>query len=219
MQAASKHYQSQLNVYDWEADSSLETVSIHYIRTSMIFVWKLLSKYFLSKRESWDALHIFWPPDELSYVDNKWALIYLLQTLKASSFHQVSHKPGAAVGIAEEVTGIDHYSCCWSSSVSLYTRKHCPQNPKPKSSTHQQQVDPEYDELHATSGEESTGLRENMAYGSLMRIELRENVAYEPVQHWYTQPQWTLFLYNTRHVFCMCIIIVFLFLQRSKWTS
>ena len=68
------------------------------------------------------------------------------------------------MGMAEGVTGI---VVGVVAGVLVYhcTRKHCPQNHK--SSTHQQQADPEYDEVPATSGEE--------------RIEPRENVAYEPV--------------------------------------
>ena len=66
---------------------------------------------------------------------------------------QTTFNVGGAVGMAEGVTGI---VVGVVAGVLVYhcTRKHCPQNPKHKSSTHQQQVDPEYDEVPATSGEE-----------------------------------------------------------------
>ena len=50
------------------------------------------------------------------------------------------------------------------------------------SSNQQQQADPEYEEIQAIS-RERIELRENMAYEPVQRIELSENVAYEPVQH------------------------------------
>ena len=74
------------------------------------------------------------------------------------------------------------------------TRKHCPQNPKHKSSTHQQQVGLEYDEVPATSGEERIELRKNIAYGPVWRIELREKEnLYSTDALPYSQPQWNLF--------------------------
>ena len=61
---------------------------------------------------------------------------------------------------------------------------------KPESSSYQQQqTEPQYGEVQAdpeyeyvNSGEEIE-LRENVAYDPVQRIELRENVAYGPVQH------------------------------------
>ena len=61
---------------------------------------------------------------------------------------------------------------------------------KPESSSYQQQqTEPQYGEVQAdpeyeyvTSGAEIE-LRENVAYDPVQRIELRENVAYGPVQH------------------------------------
>ena len=50
------------------------------------------------------------------------------------------------------------------------------------SSNQQQQAGPEYEDIQAIS-REKIELRENMAYGPVQRIELSENVAYEPVQH------------------------------------
>ena len=89
------------------------------------------------------------------------------------------------MGIAEGVTGIIITVVGVVAGVLVYhcTRNHCPQNPKPKSSTHQQQADPEYDDMPATSGKERIEQRENKAYGPVLRIELRENVPYGPVQH------------------------------------
>ena len=92
---------------------------------------------------------------------------------------------GAAVGIAEGVICIIIIVVGVVAGVLVYhcTRKHCPQNPRPKSSSNQQQAGPVYDEVPATSGEERIELRDNKAYEPVLRIELRENVAYECVQH------------------------------------
>ena len=58
------------------------------------------------------------------------------------------------------------------------------QSPNPESfSQQQQQAGPVYEQVLATSGQGKMELRENMAYGPVQRIELRENVAYGPVQH------------------------------------
>ena len=57
-------------------------------------------------------------------------------------------------------------------------------SPEPESfSQQQQQAGPVYEQVLATSGEGSMELRENVAYRPVQRIELRENVAYGPVQH------------------------------------
>ena len=61
---------------------------------------------------------------------------------------------------------------------------------RPLCSHQQQQTDPVYEEVQAdpkreipiTSGTEIE-LRENVAYEPVQRIELRENVAYGPAQH------------------------------------
>ena len=51
-------------------------------------------------------------------------------------------------------------------------------------SSHQrQQEDPEYD--YVTNGTENNS-REKVAYDSVQRIELRANVAYKPVEHWFS---------------------------------
>ena len=54
---------------------------------------------------------------------------------------------------------------------------------KPKSSSHQKQkAGPVYEEVHATSGEGKIDLRENVAYGPVQTIELEANEAYGHVQ-------------------------------------
>ena len=60
-------------------------------------------------------------------------------------------------------------------------RKPQSQCSKPETFSNQQhQAGPEYEEIQANS-RERIELRENMAYGPVQRIELSENVAYEPV--------------------------------------
>ena len=73
------------------------------------------------------------------------------------------------MGIAEGVTGIIIVvvGVVAGVLVSHCTRKLCPQNPKHKSSTHQQQAGQGYDEVSATSGKERIELRENKAYALL----------------------------------------------------
>ena len=89
----------------------------------------------------------------------------------------------ATLEIAIVVTGASAFVVGALAGVLLYhcIRKHRSQL-KPELSSHQQQqTDPEY-EIPATSGEEIE-LRKNMAYDPVQRIELRGNVAYGPVQH------------------------------------
>ena len=76
-----------------------------------------------------------------------------------------------AVGIAVVVTGTIAFvvGVLAGALVYHYISKHRSQL-KPESSSHQQQqTDPEYEAVPATSGKE--------------KFELRENIAYEPVQH------------------------------------
>ena len=55
---------------------------------------------------------------------------------------------------------------------------------KPKSSTHQKQkAGPVYEEVYATNEEGEIDLKENVAYGPVQTIELRANEAYGHVQH------------------------------------
>ena len=54
---------------------------------------------------------------------------------------------------------------------------------KPEAYSHQQQqTDPEYEEVSATSGGEKNELSRNVAYEPVQKIEMRDNVAYGPVQ-------------------------------------
>ena len=97
--------------------------------------------------------------------------------------HHTGVTINVAVGIAVVVTGTIAFTVGVLAGVLLYhcIRKYRSQH-KPESSSHQQQqTDPEY-EMPATSGKE-IGLRENMAYDPVQRIELRGHVAYGPVQH------------------------------------
>ena len=85
----------------------------------------------------------------------------------------------ATLEIATVVTGTIAFIVGALTGVLVYycISKHRSQL-KPESSSHQQQqTDPEY-EMPATSGKEIE-LRKNMAYEPVQRIELRGNVAYE----------------------------------------
>ena len=76
-----------------------------------------------------------------------------------------------AVGIAVAVTGTITFivGVLVGIVVCHYISKHRP-HLKPESYSHQkQQTDPEYEEVPAPNGKEN--------------FELRENIAYEPVQH------------------------------------
>ena len=93
---------------------------------------------------------------------------------------------GAAVGIAVVVAGIISLAIGVLIGVLLYhcINKHRQWSSKPESSSHQQQqTGPEYEEVSATSGGEKVDLRRNVAYEPVQKIEMRENVAYGPVQH------------------------------------
>ena len=90
----------------------------------------------------------------------------------------------ATIGIAVGVTttlavgvlaGIFLYHCI---------SKHQPQNFKPEPSTHQQQqAVPEYEDVSATRVERKIELRENVAYEPAQKIEIKANEAYWHVQH------------------------------------
>ena len=65
-----------------------------------------------------------------------------------------------------------------------------PQLKSASSSYQQQQTDPEYEEVQAAqeyevpvTSQTEIELRENVAYAPVQMIELRENVAYGPAQH------------------------------------
>lgn len=53
---------------------------------------------------------------------------------------------------------------------------------EPKSSSHQQQAGPVYEEVRTTNGKKIK-LKENVAYGPVNTIELQANEAYGHVQH------------------------------------
>ena len=76
-----------------------------------------------------------------------------------------------AVGIAVVVTGTIAFvgGVLAGALVYHYISKHRSQLQAESSSHQQQQTDPEYEAVPATSGKE--------------KFELRENIAYEPVQH------------------------------------
>ena len=85
--------------------------------------------------------------------------------------HHTGVTINVAVGIAVVVTGTIALVVGVLAGVLVY---HCiskhRSHLKPELSSHQkQQTDPEYEEVSATSGKE--------------KFELRENIAYEPVQH------------------------------------
>ena len=92
---------------------------------------------------------------------------------------------GAAVEITVVVTGTIALVTGVLAGVLLFycISKLRSWSPKPESFSQQQQAGPVYEEVLATNGEGEMELRENMAYGPVQRIELRENVAYGPVQH------------------------------------
>ena len=87
--------------------------------------------------------------------------------------------------IAVVVTGVSAFIVGALAGVLVYhciSYKHRSAQFKPESSSHQQQqTDPEY-EIPDTRWEEIE-LRKNMAYDPVQRIELRGNVAYGPVQN------------------------------------
>ena len=98
---------------------------------------------------------------------------------------------GVTVGIAVGVTGTIILLLGALAAVLVYhcISKHQSQL-KPKSTSYQQQqTDPEYAEVQAAQEYEYVNsgaeieLRENVAYQPVRMIELRENVAYGPVQH------------------------------------
>ena len=99
-----------------------------------------------------------------------------------SGITQATLSIGAAVGIALVVAFVVGVL---AGVLLFYCIRKChSQSCKPETSSHhQQQAGPEYEEVSATSGEEKTELRENIAYGHAKRMELRENVAYKSVQH------------------------------------
>ena len=91
---------------------------------------------------------------------------------------------GAAVGIAVVTTAVVFFMAGVLTGALVYhcISKHRSQSsgPKPDSSTHQQQQ-AEYEEVSTTSAGEKIEIRRNVAYEPVQKIEMRENVAYGPV--------------------------------------
>ena len=92
------------------------------------------------------------------------------------------------MGIAVVTTAVVFFMAGVLTGVLLYhcISKHRSQSSrsKPEASSHQQQqTGPEYEEVSATSGGEKVDLRRNVAYEPVQKIEMRENIAYGPVQH------------------------------------
>ena len=111
-------------------------------------------------------------------------------TILSTDVTPTSLSTGATVGIAVGVTGTIILVVGALAGVLLYCciSKHQSQLKAASPSYQQQQTDPEYEEVQtdpmyevpATSGAEIE-LRENVAYKPVQMIELRENVAYGPV--------------------------------------
>ena len=89
------------------------------------------------------------------------------------------------MGIAVVATGTITLTVGVLTGVLLYycISKH--QSQGVKISSHQQQAVSSSEEVsaQATSQEEKIDQRENLAYGSMQKIELKPNEAYVPVQH------------------------------------
>ena len=98
----------------------------------------------------------------------------------SSGITQTTLGIGAAVGIAVVIGFVIIVSV-----LLFYCINKCQfQSSKSETPSHKQQpAGPQYEEVSAASGEEKTELRENIAYGPVQRIELRDNVAYESVHH------------------------------------
>ena len=65
-----------------------------------------------------------------------------------------------------------------------FITKHWCQSSKPETSPHQQQqAGPLYEDVRATSGYRKIDLKENVAYGPVQTIELKANEAYGHVHH------------------------------------
>ena len=113
-------------------------------------------------------------------------------TILNTNIAPTSLSTGATVGIAVGVTGTIILVVGALAGVLLYCciSKHQSQLKSASTSYQQQQTDPEYEEVQtdpmykapATSSAEIE-LRENVAYKPVQMIELRENVAYGPLQH------------------------------------
>ena len=107
------------------------------IDSQLIFISKLISKYFLWKGESWD---VFWPPHELLYINKH--LLCCFNHWRYLHFARLSHRPFSVLALLwglqkGVITGIIIIVVGVVARVLVYhcTRKHCPQNSKHKSPT------------------------------------------------------------------------------------
>ena len=90
-----------------------------------------------------------------------------------------------SIGVAVAIALVVAFIVCVLAGVLLFyciSKPHSQRSKSETSSNQQQQAGPEYEEIQGIH-REKIELRENMAYGPVQRIELNENVAYEPVQH------------------------------------
>ena len=90
------------------------------------------------------------------------------------------------MGIAVVVTGTTTLTVGVLAGVLLYCciSKHQSQSTKVSSYQQQQAVSPSEEvSAQGISWEERIDQRENLAYGSMQKIELKANEAYGPVQH------------------------------------
>ena len=113
-------------------------------------------------------------------------------TTPSTDIAQTTLSTGTTVGIAVGITGTIILLVGALAAVLVYhcISKHRSQLKSASTSYQQQQTDPEYEEVQTdpkyevpvTSGAEIE-LRENVAYEPVQIIELRENMAYGPVEH------------------------------------
>ena len=90
----------------------------------------------------------------------------------------------AAIGIAVGVTTALVAGVLAGIFLHHCISKHQSHSSKPETSTHQQQqAGPEYEDVSATRVERKIELRENVAYEPSQRIEVKQNEAYQHVQH------------------------------------
>ena len=113
-------------------------------------------------------------------------------TTLSTNIAPTSLSTDATVGIAVGLTGTIILLVGVLSAVLLYhyTSKHRSQHKPESASYQQQQTNPEYEEVQAGPEYEVPAtikaeieLRENVAYHPVQKIELRENVAYGPLQN------------------------------------
>ena len=115
--------------------------------------------------------------------------MHVHQPLSISLFSDVTQttsSTGVAVGITVVATGTIALAVGVLTGVLLYycISKHQSQGVKVSSHQQQQAVSSSKEvSAQAASQEEKIDQRENLAYGSMQKIELKPNKAYVPVQH------------------------------------